>query len=191
MKIFFTSKTLQVGKEKEPFKPFRLRGQKIQAKKAFLGTFWKIFTKKLRFFGTRSPLKIFRKILRSISQRWISENSSKRDILGRQGVESLRKENDAPPPPINPPLGRNIPNLGGRSKRSKFWPRRDGRTMPNFGRDSWNIPNFYRDGHNTVSTAIRTVYSMKIKSVHHAEIHIALRQQVFQIWIWNLGGGME
>ena len=31
--------------------------EKQQAKKAFLGTFWIFLTKKLRFFGTRSPLK--------------------------------------------------------------------------------------------------------------------------------------
>ena len=32
--------------------------KKKQSKKAFLGTFWKILTKKLRFFGARSPLQI-------------------------------------------------------------------------------------------------------------------------------------
>ena len=31
---------------------------KNRSKKAFLGTFWKILTEKLRFFGARSPLKI-------------------------------------------------------------------------------------------------------------------------------------
>ena len=45
--------------------------------KVFLGTFWKILTKKLRFFGARSPSKLiyfgakgaFRKTLGSVSQK--------------------------------------------------------------------------------------------------------------------------
>ena len=53
---------------------------KKQSKTAFLGTFWKILTKKLLFFGARSPLKIskywrqgaFRKFLGSVGQKWIS-----------------------------------------------------------------------------------------------------------------------
>ena len=73
--------------------------KKKSPKKAILGTFWKTLTKKLRFFGTRFPLKIsidwhegaFRKILRSASQKWISRNSKKGDPLGRLGVESPPK----------------------------------------------------------------------------------------------------
>ena len=58
---------------------------KKQAKKAFSGTFWKVLTKKLGFFGARSPLELvyigaegaFKKI-RVHRQKWISENSTKR-----------------------------------------------------------------------------------------------------------------
>ena len=62
---------------------------KKRSKKLFLGPFWKILTKKLRFFGARSPRKFY--------------------ILapkGRQGVESLKRKTSIPPPrPIlNPPL---------------------------------------------------------------------------------------
>ena len=46
----------------------------------FLGTFWKILTKKSRFFGVRSPSKLiyigaagaFRKFLGSVGKKWIS-----------------------------------------------------------------------------------------------------------------------
>ena len=46
---------------------------KKQAKKAFLGNFWKILTEKSRFFGARSPFKlihfgVFRKILGSVTK---------------------------------------------------------------------------------------------------------------------------
>ena len=68
-------------------------------KEAVFGHFLKKFDKKNRvFFGARSPSKLvcigaqgaFRKILGSVCQKWISEKVSKRDPLGRQGVESLR-----------------------------------------------------------------------------------------------------
>ena len=54
--------------------------KKNRSKTPFLGTFWKILTKKTRFFGARSPSKLvyigakgaFRKILGSVGQKWIS-----------------------------------------------------------------------------------------------------------------------
>ena len=53
---------------------------KKQAKKVFLGTFWEILTKKLRFFCARSPSKlvyirakgIYRKVLGSVTKMDIS-----------------------------------------------------------------------------------------------------------------------
>ena len=66
---------------------------KKQSKKPFLGTFLKIVTKKLRFFGARSPSKLvyigaegaFRKILGSVRQKWISEKVSKGGPFGLAG----------------------------------------------------------------------------------------------------------
>ena len=58
--------------------------------------------------GGGSPIKIsicigakgaFRKILGSVSQKWISQNSTKQ-TLGRHGVESLREEKRPPPNPL-------------------------------------------------------------------------------------------
>ena len=74
--------------------------------KAFLGSFRKTLTKKLRFFGARSPSElvwigakgVFRKILRSVSQKWISENSTKGGPfrLTGGGIPEGKKR---PPPP--------------------------------------------------------------------------------------------
>ena len=78
---------------------------KKQAKKAFLGSFWEILTKKLRLFGARSTLKLvyigaevaFRKILGSVSQKRISQNSTKRGPFGSalgpipEGKEGVRQ----------------------------------------------------------------------------------------------------
>ena len=44
-------------------------------------------TLKLVYFGAQGA---FWKILGSVSQKWISQSSTKGDFLGRQGVESLR-----------------------------------------------------------------------------------------------------
>ena len=46
------------------------------------------------------------KILVSVSQNWISENSTKGDPLSRQGAESLKE--GRPPPNHNPLLGQRI-----------------------------------------------------------------------------------
>ena len=72
--------------------------------KAFLGTFWKISTKKSRFFRRALPLKAriywrhrrLKKIFRVRRQNWISQNSTKGCPFGRQGVESLREGASAP-----------------------------------------------------------------------------------------------
>ena len=53
------------------------------------------------------------KILRSVSQKWISQSSTKGDPLGQQGVESLRKKRPRlhpcpPPPPLNPLLAEPV-----------------------------------------------------------------------------------
>ena len=63
-----------------------------------------MLTKKSHFFGARSPSKlvyiraegVFSKFLGSVSQKWISQNSTKGDPLGRQGVESLRRGRPLP-----------------------------------------------------------------------------------------------
>ena len=72
--------------------------------KLFLGKFFP----RNRVFQRSLPLKIgaeggFRKILGSVSQTLIPQNSTKGDLLGRQGVESLR---GGGVPPLNPPLYR-------------------------------------------------------------------------------------
>ena len=72
----------------------------------------KISTKKSRFFGIRSPLKIsiewraegaFRKILRSVSQKWISQNSTKGGPFGSAGGRlpegGGERASASPPPP--------------------------------------------------------------------------------------------
>ena len=53
---------------------------------------------KLVYFGTQGT---FRKILGLVDQKWISQNSSKGDPLGRQGVKSLREDTSAPSAPLN------------------------------------------------------------------------------------------
>ena len=58
------------------------------------------FTSKLVYIGAKDA---FRKILGSVSQKWISQNSTKGDPLGRHGVESLRGL-----PFLTPPLVSNI-----------------------------------------------------------------------------------
>ena len=79
--------------------------------KGVLGSFWKILTKKLRFFGAPSPSKLvyfsakgaFRKVLRSFTKNGCLKLVQRGDPLGRQGVESLwEKEASAPPPQIRP-----------------------------------------------------------------------------------------
>ena len=72
--------------------------------------FWKNLTKTLSF-SARAPRSksayfgaqgAFRKFLGSVSRKWISQNSSKGDSLGQQGVESLKKSVRLSPPPLNP-----------------------------------------------------------------------------------------
>ena len=87
---------------------------KKQSKKPFLNTFWKILTKKSRFFfGARSPSKLvyigakgaFKKILGSVGQKWISEKVSKGGPFGSAGGRiSEGGGRPPPPPPLNPPL---------------------------------------------------------------------------------------
>ena len=72
----------------------------------------KILTKKSRFFGARCPSNLvysgtkgaLRKFLGSVGQKWISQNSTKRDPLGRQGVKSLRGERG-----VHPSLPKSAP----------------------------------------------------------------------------------
>ena len=75
--------------------------KKKQAKKGVFRHFWNILTKNNAFFGARSPIKIsiywrqrqLKKNFRVRHQKWISQNSSKRN------------DPITPPPPIlNPPL---------------------------------------------------------------------------------------
>ena len=69
-----------------------------KAKKSVFKHFLENFDRKIAFFGARSPLKFsidwrlrrLYKKLKSVSQKWISQNSTKGDPFGRQGVESLR-----------------------------------------------------------------------------------------------------
>ena len=80
---------------------------KKQSKTPFLGTFWKILTKKNRvFFGARSPSKLvgigakgaFRKILGSVGQKWISEKVSKGGPFGSAGGRIPERGGVRPPP---------------------------------------------------------------------------------------------
>ena len=87
---------------------------KNRPKKAFLGTFWKILTKKLRLFGARSPLKIsaFRKYLGSVSQKWTSQ-MVQRGSFGSAGgripeVRGIQLPPPLRPPLLNPPVGTNL-----------------------------------------------------------------------------------
>ena len=74
--------------------------EKSRPKKAFLGTFSKMLTEKKSFFGARSPLILvyigaqgaFRKISGSLSQIWISQNSSKVGPFGSAGGGILEEE---------------------------------------------------------------------------------------------------
>ena len=67
------------------------------SKKALLSLFWKILTKKWRFFGVRSPSKLvfigaegaFRKNLRSVIKKGFLIIVQRGDPLGQQGVKSL------------------------------------------------------------------------------------------------------
>ena len=80
---------------------------------AFLGTFWKIFTKKLRFFGALSlkisiywRRRLFRKILGSVSQKWISQYNIKRGQFGSAEGQIPEGGIHTPrfPSPLNPPV---------------------------------------------------------------------------------------
>ena len=70
-----------------------------------------MLTKKLRFFGARSPSKLvyigakdaFRKILGSVGQKWISEKVSKGGPFGSAGGR-IPEGGGRPPPTLNPPL---------------------------------------------------------------------------------------
>ena len=68
--------------------------KKNKPKIAFVGAFWKINIKKLRFFLARAPPSklvyidtkgAFRKNLGSVSQKWIAQNSTKRGPFGSAG----------------------------------------------------------------------------------------------------------
>ena len=66
--------------------------KKDRPKKALSNTFWRILTKKLRFrHALALKISIFWRFLGSVSQKWVSQSSTKGDSLGRQGVESLRR----------------------------------------------------------------------------------------------------
>ena len=67
---------------------------------AFLDTFWKIFTKKSRFFGARSPLKVSLKRKNLGSAIGYLKIVQRGDTLGRQGIDPPPPP---PPPPPNPP----------------------------------------------------------------------------------------
>ena len=78
------------------------------------------FVKISRFFLVCAPaLKLvysgakgaFRNFSGWVSQKWISQNSTKGDPLGRHGVESLWGKASAPPPPISdPPSPKSAPD---------------------------------------------------------------------------------
>ena len=49
----------------------------------------------MRFFGARCPSNLkyigaFGKVLGSVNQKWVPQNSTHGNLLGRQGVELLR-----------------------------------------------------------------------------------------------------
>ena len=75
-------------------------------KRAILGRFRKTLSKKLRFFGERSPFKIiyigakggFRKFSGSLINNEYLKVVQMRESLGHQGVESLREEGVRNPP---------------------------------------------------------------------------------------------
>ena len=88
---------------------------KKQAKKAFLDTFWKCWSKYRVFFGARSPLKISIYWPRRFShQKWISQNSTKGDPFGRlRGKTPERKKASAPaPPPPKSAADQSVDSLG-------------------------------------------------------------------------------
>ena len=77
---------------------------KNRPKKAFLGNFWKILTKK----SARAPLSkfvyigakgAFRKTLGSVTKNGYLKILQRGDPLGLQRVKSLKKEGRPPPPP--------------------------------------------------------------------------------------------
>ena len=82
-------------------------------KRAFLGTFWKVWPKNCGFLA-RAPSKLvcsgaqsaFRKFLGYINKNWYLKIVQRGDPLSRQGVESLRGADAPPPPPLNPLLTR-------------------------------------------------------------------------------------
>ena len=88
-----------------------------RSKKAFSGTFWKIMTKKC-VFQRALPLKIsiywrqrhLYKNVKVCHQKWIFQNSTKGDPLGRQGERAPKKEKRHPPPPphLNLPLNHSV-----------------------------------------------------------------------------------
>ena len=85
---------------------------KKKAKKAFLGTFWKFLTKKLRFLARSPPLNLvyigaegsFRK--RDCQPKWISQNSSKGGPFVSSGGRIPEKRGVCPPLP-SPKSGRS------------------------------------------------------------------------------------
>ena len=93
---------------------------KKTVEKAVFRNFLKNFDKKNRgFFLARAPpsklvyIGAFRKILGSVGQKWISQKLSKgrRDPLGRQGVESLKRRSVQYTPPPPPPPPKSAPAL--------------------------------------------------------------------------------
>ena len=77
---------------------------KKQAKKSFWCTFWikncvfsgRARPSKLLYIGAQGP---FRNILRSVSQKCISQNSTKGTLWVGRGSNSRREKASAPPPP--------------------------------------------------------------------------------------------
>ena len=89
---------------------------KLKKKQPKKGVFWKIRTKKSRFFGARSPLKVsiywrqrrLQKVFRVRHQKWILENSTK----GRpfESAEVRIPEEKANPPAKSPKSAPNYSN---------------------------------------------------------------------------------
>ena len=84
-------------RERAPKKKTRFFGRNF-SKSAFLGTFWKISTKKSRFLARAPPSKLvqidaegaFRKVLRSVGQNGYLKIVQRGDPLDLEGAESLR-----------------------------------------------------------------------------------------------------
>ena len=79
-----------IGKKKQAKKSFKHFKENFQQKGVFSAH---AFPSNIEYFGAKGA---FRKILGSVSQKRISQNSTKGDPLGRQWVKSLRQESVPP-----------------------------------------------------------------------------------------------